>query len=198
MKSLDAKLYSAKYYDFMLYKGEAAYQDKNDLDNMSIADFSSLNIISGILYSTVLWSGATNEGVVMNDIGLTGMDNGLISFKRDRITNEEFLELLINSQYKIESGDTRLFLTPVTGNTQEYDYPMYLMETDDEKYIVCKGGFYQGFFKLYGYEYQVLPHKIDDEWFVDDLTETEMAQAKAQAQINQAKATQELKKSKDR
>ena len=101
VKSLDAKLYSAKYYDFMLYKGEAAYQDKNDLDNMSIADFSSLNIISGILYSTVLWSGATNEGVVMNDIGLTGMDNGLISFKRDRTTNEEILELLINSQYKI-------------------------------------------------------------------------------------------------
>jgi hypothetical protein len=166
VKSLDAKLYNAKYYDFMLYKGEAAYQDKNDLDNMSIADFSSLNIISGILYSTVLWSGATNEGVVMNDIGLTGMDNGLISFKRDRITNEEFLELLINSQYKIESGDTRLFLTPVTGNTQEYDYPMYLVETDEEKYIVCKGGFYQGFFKLYGHEYQVLPHKIDDEWFM--------------------------------
>ena len=54
VKSLDAKLYNAKYYDFMLYKGEAAYQDKNDLDNMSIADFSSLNIISGILYSTVL------------------------------------------------------------------------------------------------------------------------------------------------
>ena len=166
VKSLDAKLYSAKYYDFMLYKGETAYQDLNDLSNISIADFSSLNIVSGILYSTITWSGATNNGVEMNDIGFTGMDNGLISFKKDRITNEQFLELLINSQYNIESGDTRLFLTPVTGNTQRYNYPMYLMETDDERYIACKGGFYQGFFKLFGHDYQVLPNKIDNEWFM--------------------------------
>ena len=96
VKSLDAKLYSAKYYDFMLYKGKTAYQGANDLSVMTIADFSDLNIVSGILYSTITWSGATNSGVEMNDIGLTGMDNGLISFKKDRITNEQFLELLIH------------------------------------------------------------------------------------------------------
>ena len=84
VKSLDAKLYGAKYYDFMLYKGETAYQGLNDLSVMTIADFSGLNIVSGILYSTITWSGATNSGVEMNDIGLTGMDNGLISFKKDR------------------------------------------------------------------------------------------------------------------
>jgi hypothetical protein len=148
----------------MLYKGETAYQGLNDLSVMAIADFSDLNIVSGILYSTITWSGATNNGVEMNDIGFTGMDNGLISFKKDRITNEQFLELLINSRYTIESGDTRLFLTPVTGNTQMYNYPLYLIENEEEKYIACKGGFYQGFFKLYGYDYNVLPHKIDNEW----------------------------------
>ena len=88
VKSLDANLYSAKYYDFMLYKGETAYQYLNYLKNLSIVDFSDLNIVSGILYSTVTWSGATNNGVEMNDIGFTGVDNGLISFKKDRITNE--------------------------------------------------------------------------------------------------------------
>ena len=164
VKALDAKLYGAKYYDFMLYKGETAYQGLNDLSVMAIADFSDLNIVSGILYSTITWSGATNDGVEMNDIGFTGMDNGLISFKKDRITNEQFLELLINSRYTIESGDTRLFLTPVTGNTQMYNYPLYLIENEEEKYIACKGGFYQGFFKLYGYDYNVLPYKIDNEW----------------------------------
>lgn len=164
VKALDAKLYGAKYYDFMLYKGETAYQGLNDLSVMTIADFSDLNIVSGILYSTITWSGATNNGVEMNDIGFTGMDNGLISFKKDRITNEQFLELLINSRYTIESGDTRLFLTPVTGNTQMYNYPLYLIENEEEKYIACKGGFYQGFFKLYGYDYNVLPHNIDNEW----------------------------------
>ena len=75
-----------------------------------------------------------------------------------------FLDLLLNSKYTIEEGDNRLFLTPVTGNTQMYNYPLYLIENEEEKYIACKGGFYQGFFKLYGYDYNVLPHKIDNEW----------------------------------
>ena len=166
VKSLDAKLYSAKYYDFMLYKGETAYQNLNDLHNISFVDFSDLNIVSGILYSTIMWSGATNNGVEMNDIGFTGMDNGLISFKKDRITNEEFVNLLTNSNYKINSGDTRLFLTPITGNTQMYDYPLYFVEKEDERYIACKGGFYQGFFKLYGHDYNILPTEIEDEWLM--------------------------------
>ena len=164
VKSLDAKLYSAKYYDFMLYKGETNHQDVNDLNNMTLADFSTLDIVDGILYSKTSWSGATNEGVELNNIGFTGMDNGLISFKKDRITNSEFLDLLLNSKYTIKEGDNRLFLTPVTGNTQMYDYPMFLYNDGDEKYIVCNGGFYQGFFKLYGHNYEVLPYKLDNEW----------------------------------
>lgn len=166
VKSIDAKLYSAKYYDFMLYKGETFYQDGDILDSMTFFDFSDLNIVNGKLYSNKVWSGATNNGVILNDIGYTGMDNGLISFRKDRITNADFLELLVNSKYIIDSGDTRLFLTPVTGNTQMYDYPMYLYENDEEKYIVCNGGFYQGFFKLYGHDYEVLPNKLDNEWFM--------------------------------
>ena len=164
IKSLDAKLYSAKYYDFMLYKGETNHQDVNELNNMTLADFSTLDIVDGVLYSKTSWSGATNEGVELNNIGFTGMDNGLISFKKDRITNSEFLDLLLNSKYTIKEGDNRLFLTPVTGNTQMYDYPMFLYNDGDEKYIVCNGGFYQGFFKLYGHKYEVLPHKLDNEW----------------------------------
>jgi hypothetical protein len=163
-KSLNAKLYNGNYYDFMLYKGETLTQGVDVLNKISMADFSDLNITNGILYSTTTWSGATNEGVEMNDIGFTGMDNGLISFRRDRITNADFLELLINSQYTINSGDTRFFLTPVTGNTQRYEYPIFLYENEKEKYLACKGGFYQGFFKLVGHKYQVLPHNIDNEW----------------------------------
>lgn len=163
-KSINAKLYNGNYYDFMLYKGETLSQSIDEINEITMADFSDLNITSGVLYSNISWSGATNEGVEMDDIGFTGMDNGLISFRKDRITNAEFLDLLINSEYKIESGDTRLFLTPITGNTQRYEYPMFLYEDENEKYIACKGGFYQGFFKLVGHNYQVLPHNIDNEW----------------------------------
>lgn len=163
VKSIDAKLYSAKYYDFMLYKGNTI-NSINKLDEMSIIDVSDLDIVDGNLYSNINWSGATNNGVEMKDIGLTGIDNGLVNFRKDRITNAEFVKILTESKYNIDANDKRFFLTPVTGNTQMYNYPMYIYNDDNEKYIACKGGFYQGFFKLFGHDYQVVPHRIDNEW----------------------------------
>ena len=161
---LDSKLYNGFYYDYMLYKGEIVRQSLDDINGMAIADFCSLDIASGVLYSTVTWSGATSKGVHMEDIGLTGMDNGLIHFKKDRITNKEFLDLYFNSTYNIKCGDKRLFLTPVTGNTQMYKYPMYLVNDGEEKYISFRGGFYQGFFKLEGFDYQVLPNVLNRDY----------------------------------
>lgn len=164
VKSIDAKLYSANYFDFMLHKGEVVAQSNYDLSSMLLADFSDFNIVNGVLYSSIQWSGATNNGVELNDIGFTGIDNGFISFKKDKITEEEFTEIFTNSQYKITSGDTRLFLTPVTGNTLVYNYPIFLGESNGEKYVAYRGGFHQGFFKLQGHEYQVLPEKMDCDW----------------------------------
>lgn len=159
-KEINAKLYNAHYYDFMLYNGKTKYFSKEYLDGIKIADFSNLNVVNGILYSSINWSGASNSGVIMKDIGFTGIDNGLISFKKDRITNKEFLQLYLNSEMTIETGDTRFFLTPITGNTQSFVYPMSLIN-DKEQYIALKGGFYQGFFKLDGFNYKVLPDKIN-------------------------------------
>ena len=130
---LDSKLYNGEYYDFMLYKGETVWQSLDDINGMVIADFCSLDIASGVLYSTVTWSGATNGGVHMEDIGLTGVDNGLIHFRKDRVSNREFLDIYFNSTYDIQSGDTRMFMSPVTGNTQMYKYPMYLVNDNGEK-----------------------------------------------------------------
>ena len=163
-RRIDAKLYNGKYYDFMLYKGECVRQSLEDINNMAIADFSTFDIASGILYSTVTWTGATNSGVDMEDIGLTGMDNGLIKFDKYAISNKQFLELFFNSNYHIDSGDTRFFMTPVTGNTLEYKYPMYLVNDAEGKYLALHGGFYQGFFKLEGFDYQVLPHNYNKEY----------------------------------
>lgn len=163
-KSIKAKLYNGRYYDFSLYRGGIMIYNKAYIDSLAIADFSDLDIKDDKLYSKIGWPKAINEGVSLYNIGFTGVDNGLISFRKDRITNEEFLNLYLNSELNIESGDTSFFLSPVTGNTLEYEYPMYLTENDNERYISCKGGFYQGFFKLHGSKYQVLPHKLDKDW----------------------------------
>lgn len=157
VRYIDSKLYNKHYYDYMLFRGETVGDCEFDLDEKLIADFSTLDITSGMIYSTRTWSEAKNNGVELQDIGFTGIDNGFIRYDKDRISNEDFLKILTNSEYSIESGDTRFFMTPVTGNTKLYQYPMYLVETDNGNYIACKGGFYQGFFKLDGFDYEVLP-----------------------------------------
>lgn len=159
-RSLDSKLYRDEYWDFMLYRGEVfgCY----DVSNQLLADFSSLYIEDGILYSTVTWEDAVNNGVLMEDIGFTGIDNGLIHFRKDRISNRDFLKILTGSTYEINSGDTRLFFSPITGNTLDFDYPMFY--NSEEKYIAFQGGFYQGFYKLFGFDYQTLPNGPDTEW----------------------------------
>lgn len=162
-RRLDSKLYNGKYYDFMLHKGETICDCNINLDNMAIADFSDLIVENGKLYSPIRWSGSTNSGVELKDIGMTGVDNGFIKFDKDKISNEEFLELFFNSTYNIDPDDTRLFLSPVTGNTQHYSYESEIIASGDTKYLALKGGFYQGFFKLFGYDYQVLPDTINND-----------------------------------
>lgn len=162
-KIINSRLYSANYYDFMLFKGKSKNYSKSYLDNISIVDFSSFNIKDGILYSDTTWDKAINNGVELNNIGFTGMDNGFISFRKDRITNEKFLDLFLNSKFEIESDNKSFFMTPITGNTLVYEYPMYLTEEENEKYLSLKGGFYQGFFKLFGHDYQVLPDKLEND-----------------------------------
>ena len=161
-RSIDARLYNDEYFDFMLYRGEVLGIDYN-INEKLILDFTSLNIEDGILYSDVTWDGAVNNDVSLNDIGFTGIDNGLIHFEKDKISNSDFLKILTGSTYEIDSGDTRFFMTPITGNTKNFIYPMFL-ENKEEKYISFKGGFYQGFYKLFGFDYQVLPNGPDIEW----------------------------------
>lgn len=160
-RNIASKLYSGNYYDFMLFKGETKEYNKSYLDSLSIADFSALNIKNGCLYSDKIWDKAINDGIELNNIGFTGIDNGLIAYRKDRVSNTEFLNLFLKSNFKIDYDDKRLFMAPITGNTLQYTYPIFLKK-DNEKYLACKGGFFQGFFKLYGNKYQVLPDEIED------------------------------------
>lgn len=165
VRSLDAKVLLDEYYDFMLYKGEAYGADTTE--ECLAADFSSFNMgENGKIYSLSSWTGASVDEVNLDDIGLTGIDNGFIKFRKDAISNQDFLNILTGSTYHIDSADTRFFLSPITGNTLEYIYPMSAI-TDDEgniQYLSFNGGFYQGFYKLHGFDYQVLPTSLNYGW----------------------------------
>lgn len=107
------------------------------------------------------------SGVTLNDIGLTGIDNGLVLYDKYTISNKDFYKILTESTHTIEDGDMRFHVRPVSGNTCVYNYPFEMVESGSTRYAALSGGFYQGFFKLHGFDYEVLPSKLYDTWHVE-------------------------------
>ena len=96
------------------------------------------------LYSKAdyFWDKAVNNGLSLKNIGYTGVDNGLINYLKDRISNEEFLKLFNDSEFKIEKNDLRLLLNKVYGNNQIFSYSNDIVEEDGSKHPVGKVGQY--------------------------------------------------------
>ena len=157
-RNLDCRLFNDMYMDFMLSKDDS-------IDISYINNCKPVNIIftknsDKTIIANNSWSGAKASIDVLNNIGYTAVDNGLISYEKDITGNDEFLELFTNSKLDLSKHDNKFFLNPVTGNTQIITYPI---EKHDE-YISLMGGFYQGFFKIDGSEYQTLPNELNDVW----------------------------------
>lgn len=115
--------------------------------------------------SEYYWNDAKNDGLLLKNIGFTGIDNGLINYRKDIVSNEEYLNILTKSTLRIFPDDKRLHFSPVYSNSRFYSFP-YSIETGEErKYVSLKGGFFQGFFK--SCEYEVLPKTINSTWGVE-------------------------------
>lgn len=171
VRSLDIHLLNDEYWDFMLFKGET-YGGYKGLTWNCLSSYIDLNNTSCIgnddyLYSLSTWENAKCQDASFTHIGITGVDNGFLHYDRDRITPNRFWDLYTNTEYNIQEGDTRLFLYPITGNTKQYVYPYKISSESGKTYMALNGGFYQGFFKMEGYEYQTLPNVIEDEWNVE-------------------------------
>jgi hypothetical protein len=108
------------------------------------------------------------------DVGLTGIDNGLTQ----SITGET---LEFNTGLYTQSADTynrlkfdrRLKLHPITGfttntnriyNDNSYSYNIASGTTSSGKYSSLNGSFYQGFYRLFGYDYEIFPERVDLGW----------------------------------
>lgn len=164
-RRIDCRLINDMYMDFMLSKSHGGHDlSLNGNNIIASLDFDKQQKIHVI--SNVAWDKSVKSDTVLKNIGFTGVDNGFISYDRDRIGNDEFLKLYTESSFDLSTYGDKFFVTEVTGNTHMYTYPI---EFNDD-YTSLKGGFYQGFFKIEGNKYQTLPHKIDNEWdFVFNL-----------------------------
>jgi len=171
---LDVKLSNSDYWDFFLATDEynncdagsssgctAVWYDFNDLDTYANSAFTATSI-----YSLTTWSEAVNTGYTFNTIGLTGIDNGLITFEKTTgdTSNQALLSAITASTLVIQSGDTRMKMTRVTGTTGDYVYPYVITADTSGYYSSLCGGFYQGFYKLDGYSYEVLPTRVNQSW----------------------------------
>ena len=67
----------------------------------------------------------------------------------------------------IPSGNTKLILNSVTGMTGSYEYPIDILSESTGSYAKLCGGFYQGYYGLDGYNYQVLPNRVVKGWVSD-------------------------------
>lgn len=159
-------LINDEYYDLVLSQETKksipinGYITRNGL--ISYIDFTDNRCIGDNEFMSTTdfqWEKAINNGVDLKNIGFTGLDNGLIKFDRNTITDEEFKDLLTNTVFHLDSSDFRLHLHPIYSNTQQFNYSY---EYINNQYLALKGGFLQGFFKLDGYNYQVLPLGVDN------------------------------------
>ena len=143
-----------------------SYIDMNNPDRCIIdGGVTSLTEING---KKIDYENSIADFCELNDIKLTGIDNGLVNFDKifeeSKKINKKFYELMTEYKMPLESGDTRLKLYEVTGNTGHYSYGTSYVDDGKEKYYALSGGFLQGFFKMHGFNYQTLPQHIENTW----------------------------------
>lgn len=180
-KSIDLKLTNSEYYDFYLYNGGDASEFCNyeicsgdsivvwyDFNNTDIfKNYPNIDTIKSLVY----WTGATNTGYSFKTFGLTGLDNGALVYNKDSgdTKNIELINILTGSTLNIQPNNDGLILTRVTGSTGQFIYPIEYF--DDLSPVggtgLFLGGFYQGYYKIDGSTYEVLPNRVPKAWVAD-------------------------------
>ena len=150
----------------------SAYIDTNITECIeNDPDYDRNNLVS---LESYIWDEAVNKGLELTNIGYTGIDNGLILFDKDNITEEELEEIKKNSILTLEEDDYRLRLTPVDGNNKIYTYNSELVVEDGIQAAKLNGGFFQGFFQTNnGCNYQVLPNRLHGGWTLEFILKPE-------------------------
>ena len=170
---LDVRLSNSDYWDFYLANDDSSVNPSIITTGdclVSIFDFNNpetyVNGSATTIVSSVWWTGATNTGYTFSTIGLTGIDNGLVTFEKDPLdtSNQALLSALTGNTLIIPANDKRLYMNRITGTTGGFIYPIDILEDAAGMYAQLCGGFYQGYYKLDGSTYEVLPKRVHKAW----------------------------------
>jgi len=185
---LDFRLSNSEYWDFYLntdaIKNGEHYTTNNivsfdfsQIDNLSLnADFFLEDFFSndfddiGGITSLSGWSGYVSSNFSATTFGLTGLDNGYMVYDEslDDDAHTTLLNTLTGTTLIHSSGDTKLHLKGVEGFTGVYDYLVNLVINTGStgNYIDFCGGFFQGHYKIDGFDYQTLPTRYEKGWTI--------------------------------
>lgn len=124
-----------------------------DINNVKSWDLNNNYIVS----SLVIWKNAIYDNINLYDFGLTAFDIGRTNLMWSGITitpDDKILKLyrigyndVINPSNYETSGITTITTYP----------PISATSVNDNKFFNLNGGYLIGFFKLHGYNYQLLP-----------------------------------------
>jgi len=115
---------------------------------------------------------SNNSAYTIYNINLTGIDNGLFTGMTSGETIELHSTIPIGDTFSPTKYDKRLKLHQVTASTYSPNNISYsISSTTDSSgyYQELNGGFYQGFYKLYGYPYEILPDRPTCGWTMETL-----------------------------
>ena len=174
-KLLKLRLSKNRYWDYFLNKDKtrASYVPclpKNGVWNDCLVSEINPNIegttssTSDIVKSSqYMWENAICENVRLDDIGLTGLDNGFVEYDPE---TDVLKDLFLNSQFSIEDGTVNFFMSPVNGYFDDITYNKPIVEEEyGIKSFKFDNGFYQGFYRLEmdKGKYQTLPNRPNVE-----------------------------------
>lgn len=169
MSKLGVKTYleNSSYYDFVVTNdSNVIFPNINYLNKSLAIDFSITSGTTGYtLISNSIWDDATVSNFTLNNIEVTGFDNYFINHNVvNSITGATTDETIL---YEVEKND-RFQFHPVSGYVTDYTYAInHKKDTIVGDYKKLNGGFYQGFFKLFKYPYEVLPKRMKKGWTVN-------------------------------
>lgn len=179
-----------EYWDFFLNKdayGSYVFDGSRLHDKCLISYIDTTNsdctVVDDWLYSTksYQWESGTSIGYALYNVGYTGVDNGLIRFRKDRISNADFVKIYSESEFSFDKDDLRLKLHAISGNTMKYEYPLRI----ENGLARCNGGFYQGVFKTQCDKYQILPSSLyNDVWDFEFVLKREEFERESDKMLN--------------
>jgi hypothetical protein len=123
-------------------------------------------------YSLTKWTGAVSDNINLIDFGLTGFDNGRTNkmWSGYTLTPQDNIFSMYRIGYNIVHNPTTGETSGMTITTEFDPYYISGVTTGTSgNYFELNGGYLQGFFKLQGYNYELLPSRYNNGITVETL-----------------------------